>query len=265
MLFLIKNIEVARVNLLMNDLASGLPSPLAFLGLGTSMAISLGLEERKWNVAILPVLHAVYVSEGRLVPEKYFKSGRFETDEIQEGMTGHISCSFFIDIPDCDDEKAVERAFVGKRIAGGDVQNDLSNIRVEVVASDGGSLPSLRRGYALTSPREKDFRKIAWGNPADLSAVADILFGNREKAGWHVPAAVGYKLLEDDEYQPSLKEGTRDETIPHAFCDPVVGVSELISIRNPELTALNTDEFRSLFWKWDVKGKFILGHPDYHR
>lgn len=63
MLFAIKNMKASRVNLLMNDFAAGLPSPLAFIGLGDAIARRLGLNP--WSARTLPILHRVDVSQGR--------------------------------------------------------------------------------------------------------------------------------------------------------------------------------------------------------
>lgn len=272
MMFVIKNVDVERVNLLMNDFASGLPSPLAFLGLGASMAISLGLE-KKWGIRVLPVIHALSVSQGRTLPARWIgkspgkgKEKPFTSPESMEDRIGSISCTIFLDIPGCDDEKEVERAFIGKSVAGGNVKNNTSDIRVEIVTPDGTALNHARRGFIITCPLDAERRHISWGNPQDLAKISRVLAPDVKKKGdgWLVPAAVGYKLFDDDIYQPALRKGTRDDTIPHAFCDPVVGIAELVSVRNPKLTSLDSDGFDSLFWRWDTRGNFILGHDKYH-
>jgi hypothetical protein len=74
MLFLAKDLKASRVNLLMNDFAAGLPSPLAFLGLGEAIGRSLGAEN--WTVAVIPVLHRVDVAEGRTRAEYSTRRGR---------------------------------------------------------------------------------------------------------------------------------------------------------------------------------------------
>ena len=67
MIFLVSALSAARVNLLMNDYASGLPSPMAFLGLGAAIAPELGAD--RWSVRVIPVLHSVVISSGRTKPE----------------------------------------------------------------------------------------------------------------------------------------------------------------------------------------------------
>ena len=66
MLFAMRNLRASRVNLLMNDFAAGLPSPLSFLGLADALARDLELPP--WSARTLPVLHRVEVSKGRTRP-----------------------------------------------------------------------------------------------------------------------------------------------------------------------------------------------------
>src|ERR1700757_2700855 len=96
MKFLVTDLAASRVNLLMNDYASGLPSPLAFLGLGAAIAPELGAE--RWSVGVLPVLHEVAVSSGRTKPEMTPASGRFSPIEIVEDMIGTVRFSMVLDV-----------------------------------------------------------------------------------------------------------------------------------------------------------------------
>ena len=87
----------SRVNLLMNDFAAGLPSPLSFLGLADALARDLGLAA--WSARILPVLHQVSVTEGRTKPEMEAKSGSFVPVETMEDLTGTVEVSILVDLP----------------------------------------------------------------------------------------------------------------------------------------------------------------------
>ena len=81
--------------------------------------------------------------------------------------------------------------------------------------------------------------------------------------GWIVPAAVGFRLLEDPETVPK-RIRTRSKDIAHVYAEPVLGIAELVSVRNTRLTSLTMSDLNALFWSWDARGDLVLGHPAYH-
>lgn len=260
-LYAVRNIRASRVNLLMNDFAAGIPSPLSFLGLGDFVARRLGLAP--WSARILPILHQVYVSEGRTKPEMENKSGVFSPIEIMEDCTGTVDLSFLIDIPGCDSEVTLRSALSGIRIAGGPVQNDTFD--VAQVTADGSALRGIRRGYAMVRPESSERLMISAGDPEGLQRIAETLFpAERPQAsGWVVPIAVGYRLLEDPD-NVQKRRNTRSNDVPHVFAEPVVGIAELISVRNARLVDLAENALAACMWSWDARGVLVLGHADYH-
>ena len=267
-MFLVKNLRASRVNLLMNDFAAGLPSPLAFLGLGAAIAPALGaprwdrrpLATRRWEIAVLPVIHRVDVSEGRTKAELRNKAGTFTPIEIPEDLVGSVTVSLLLDIPDCTDEHLVAEALRGRRIAGGPINN--SKIEVEAVTADGSALRRVDRGYAMIPTRPPRSVFVATGQIDKLMALAAELYID-PGAGWHVPVAVGHRLLEDPATAPK-RENTRDPNIPHVFAEPVVGIAEFVSVRNKRLTELDEGGLSDLLWRWTAERDWIVGHPIYH-
>lgn len=261
MLFAVKDLRASRVNLLMNDFAAGLPSPLAFLGLGAAIAPLLGAP--RWSVAVLPVLHEVVPSDGRTKPEMAAKGGYFGPIETPEDLVGSVRVSILMDIPGCNNEDAVGKALLGRRIAGGVIHN--GHIEVRQVTPDGQALAGLPRGYAVVASEHNERRIVATGAIRDLSAIADVLFPTERipGMGWLVPVAVGHRLLEDPVKVPR-RAGTRDQTVPHVFTEPMVGVAELVSVRASRLTSLSETGLSSLLWRWTAEGEWIVGHPNYH-
>jgi hypothetical protein len=259
--FLVSNLTASRVNLLMNDYASGLPSPLAFLGLGAAIAPELGAE--RWKVGVLPVLHDVAVSNGRTKPEMTPASGRFSPIEIIEDLTGTVRFSLVLDIPDCSNEIAVQTALAGRRLAGGLFQE--TKIRVERVAPDGSALRHAPRGWALIRPEDPSRHAVSRGDVRSHLAIAELLFpAEREPGfGWPVPVAVGHFLLEDPT-TATPRRGTRNPDLPHVFTEPVLGIGELVSVRNRRLTDASPHAFDDLFWRWHAAGAWILGHRVYY-
>jgi hypothetical protein len=264
-LFILPNIRASRVNLIMNDYAAGLPSPLSFLGLGDLLARTMRLDP--WSARVIPVLHRVDVSEGRTKPEMESKSGTFEPIETMEDMTGSVEVSLVLDLPGCESESALRRQLCGLRIAGGLIQNE--QVKVRSVTPDGSAFRDLRRGYAMIRPDQPERRFITSGDltpeQPGLAAIAATLFpADRPPGfGWIVPSAVGYRLLEDPATVPQ-RIRTRSKDIPHVYAEPVLGIAELVSVRNRRLTELTMTEFSSLFWSWEARGDYVLGHPDYH-
>ena len=103
---------------------------------------------------------------------------------------------------------------------------------------------------------------VATGQIDKLMALAAELYID-PGAGWHVPVAVGHRLLEDPATAPK-RENTRDPNIPHVFAEPVVGIAEFVSVRNKRLTELDEGGLSDLLWRWTAERDWIVGHPIYH-
>lgn len=260
-LFAVPGLHAGRVNLLMNDFAAGLPSPLAFLGLGAAIAPELGAP--RWSVGVLPVLHEVQVSEGRTKPEMKPDAGRFGPIEIVEDLVGSVRVSLLLDVPGCADEHRVAAALLGRRIAGGTIADE--EIRVEPVPRDGRALAKLPRGFAVVAPDRPARQIVATGEIDALSAVADELFPKERTpgAGWLIPVAVGHRLLEDPATAPR-RANTRDPNVPHVFTEPMLGIAELVSVRSQRLRDLDDGGLSALLWRWVAEGEWVVGHPNYH-
>lgn len=260
MLFAIKNMKASRVNLLMNDFAAGLPSPLAFIGLGDAIARRLGLEP--WSARTLPILHRVDVSQGRTKPEMIYADGAFSPVETMEDLCGTVETSLLLDLPGFESAAKLQAILPDFRLAGGVFQHH--DFKVDAVPADGDAFHSLRRGYAMIRPDQTERRLTSTGENESLSAIAATLFptDRPEGFGWIVPSAVGYRLLEDLEKVPK-RSGTRDRDVPHVFAEPVLGIAELVSVRSKRLTVLGAEAFSDLFWSWDARGDFVLGHSAY--
>ncbi|MFN7165735.1 MAG: type I-F CRISPR-associated protein Csy2 [Pannonibacter sp.] len=259
--FAVRNIRASRVNLIMNDYAAGLPSPLSFLGLADLLVRKLGLTP--WCAGVLPVLHRVHVSEGRTKPEMENKSGSFTPIETMEDMIGTVDVSLLLHLPGCDSDSDVRQQLQHCRIAGGLIQDPSPT--VDAVPADGSAFRMLRRGYAMVRPQPAALRRITMGDPEGLAETARTLFPAERApgSGWHVPAAVGYRLLEDPATAPK-RQRTRSSTVPHVFAEPVLGIAELVSVRNARLTGLATTGLHELLWRWHAKGDLVLGHCNYH-
>lgn len=262
MRFAIRNLRASRVNLLMNDYAAGLPSPMAFLGLAESIGRDLGVEP--WAARVLPILHAVHVSEGRTKPEMEpkTKSGPFRPVEIMEDLVGTVHVSMILDLPGCENADAVRSRIVCKRIAGGTIAN--RDVRVDVVARDGSCLKGLRRGYAMVRPDQEECCLISSGDLGQMERIARILFPDIRAPGrgWFVPVAVGHRLLEDPDTVPK-RIHARSPDVPHVFVEPCVGIAELISVRNARLTGLDDDGMADRFWEWIAESSHVVAHPVY--
>lgn len=262
MIFAAKNIRASRVNLMMNDFACGLPSPLSFIGLADAIIRDLGLTP--WSGRVLPILHRVTPSEGRTKPEMEPKAGAFSPIETMEDMVGSVEISLLLDIPGCDSASKLASALMRRRIAGGIIQND--QIDVDSVTADGTTLRGLRRGYAMVAPdpARPEMLATSTGDAASYGRILDLLFPDEREpgSGWIIPVAAGYQLLENpDEAPPRIRR--RDPTIPHVFAEPVLGLAELVSVRAPRLTSLPSAAFQSLFWSWHAEGDSLFGHAAY--
>lgn len=262
MIFAAKNICASRVNLMMNDFACGLPSPLSFIGLADAIVRDLGLTP--WSGRVIPVLHRVTPSEGRTKPEMEPKAGAFSTIETMEDLIGSVEISLILDIPGCESANDISSKLMRCRIAGGIIQND--RIDVDSVTADGRAFRALRRGYAMLGPNpdRPESSTTSTGDAASYGRILDLLFPDERApgSGWIIPVAAGYRLLEDpDEAPPRIRR--RDPSIPHVFAEPVLGLAGLVSVRNPSLTSLQGDAFQALFWSWHAEGDRLFGHSAY--
>ena len=252
----------------MNDFAAGLPSPLAFLGLGDAIARYLGLAP--WCARTLPVLHKVEPSRGRTKAEmerdkpRSQKSAHFQflPIEIVEDLTGYVEVSLLLDLPGCDDDLAVGKAIEGRRIAGGAFQDDC--LQVLEVTPDGSAFGKLQRGFAMIRS-ETECHVISTGEQDSLSQIAELLFSEERTSdsGWIVPVAVGHRLLEDPDIV-TTRIWSRNPNVPHVFTEPVLGIAELVSIRNKRLTGLTEEGLNSLLWSWKANDDYVVGHAAYH-
>jgi len=262
MMFVAKNIRASRVNLLMNDYAAGLPSPLSFLGLADAIVRDLGL--KPWSARVLPMLHLVTASEGRTKPEMENKSGVFTPIETMEDMVGTVEISLLLDIPGCDSEIQLAQSLMRRRIAGGIIQN--RGVEVVRVAGDGSALRGVRRGYAMLAPdgSKPGLHALSNGSEGSYAQILDLLFPDQRDpgSGWLIPTAAGYRLLEDPTTTPP-RIRRRDPSIPHVFAEPLLGVAELVSVRNPRLTSMEEGNFSSIFWSWCAEGDLVVGHSAY--
>ena len=262
MIFVVKNIRAERVNLLMNNFAAGLPSPLSFIGLADALARDLGL--KPWKNRVIPILHHVSASEGRTKPEMENKSGVFMPIEIMEDMIGSVELSLILDMPECKSKTDVASSLMRHGIAGGIIQND--KIEVTEVTGDGSAFKRLRRGYAMLAPDPDRTENpvISNGERNSFESILKTLFPDERQpeSGWMIPVAAGYRLLEDPETAPE-RSCRRNPNLPHVFAEPLVSLAELVSVRNKRLTELTQENFHDLFWSWQTRSDLILGHSSY--
>lgn len=260
MKYLVSGMKAAKVNLLQNDYCGGLPSPTAFLGLAASIAHDLGLS--RWDLGVLPILHRVERSNGRMRPAMEAKSNAFVTVELQEDMTGMVHFSLVLDLPVARPESDIVASLCGKRLGGGVIFADLRGLRAELLSEDAKDLIKAPRGYALL-PWFKDGKtEKSFGDRDSLRAVASALWPDdaRERKGWRVPVAIGFRLLGSPVAPPS---GSRNANVPHVFAEPGIGVAELTSVRSARITELTGDGYSALFWSWTPTRTHITAHPSY--
>ena len=263
MLFAIKNLHVYGANLIMNDIVAGLPSPLAFLGFADALCRERGVTP--WSARILPILHEVHVCEGRTRAEMVPKNNKFKPQEIVEDLRGHIKISMFIDLAEENSDSSIDKAIKLKTFAGG-VINHLKKYSVEQIASDSLALKSIPRGRVMVPPKNSEWCYATDGHQEeDLKLLVErlILKNKDTPQGWFIPSSVGYKLLEDPSSVPERKF-TRTKLLPHVFVEPLTSIAELVSVRHPRLKELDENEFLSLFWHWNVRSDYMLGHSNYY-
>lgn len=267
MKLLVGNLVCGKVNLFQNDYASGLPSPFSCLGFADAIGHACGFP--RWSTAVLPVIHDLQVSSGRTKPElkRSEKSGgKFAPVEIMESMTGHVEISFILDLPDVANTTKVEEFMKTARFAGSLAFPGRGGFKITEIRDGSEDIFKVRRGYAFlpASFGKKIAAPVSFGEPESLKALRDkLILEKRESgSGWVVPAAVGYRYLEDPKFVAPRK-ATRNPSIPHAFVEPGVSTGELVSIRNKKISDLNPENFDQIFWRWSSNEKGIFAHEIY--
>jgi hypothetical protein len=264
MMFVVKNLIASRVNLLMNDFAAGLPSPLAFLGLADTVVRRAKLEP--WSAGVLPILHSVSVSDGRTKPEMESKSGIFKPIETLEDLTGTVAFSMLLDLPGLESAAQLRQMLPSLKLAGGIIQNvSFEANQVEAVVRDGSALRSFHRGFAMVCPDSPERRITSTGDAESLAAVIGAIFPaeRRPGSGWVVPVAVGHHLIENPA-TVTHRSGKRDPSVPHVFSEPLLGIAEMVSVRNSDLTGATPDKLAARLWRWHSSGSHVVGHHNYH-
>lgn len=256
MMFALRNMTFDKVNLLMNDMVSGMPSPLAFLGLASAIAPKVGCS--RWSVRVLPIIHSVTESAGRTKPELEVKDGAFSPVEMLEDMIGTVRVSMILDLPGCENIGHLEEALTGIRFCGGTLRNRMA-IKPKEVSPDGRALHHVPRGFAVLPHEDAPLHQVTSGVDR-IEALFDAIQPAAGKSGWRIPVAAGYRLLEDPQ-DPPERTGTRNDTIPHVFAEPLTSLGELVSVKNrARMTELDEASFRAKFWSWTCEGDLVLGH-----
>lgn len=248
-MILVQNMTASRVNFLQNDFAAGLPSPFAFLGLLASIAPRLGVP--RWQMGVLPILHSLSVSPGRTRGNQIPKGNRITVLEISEDHRGTVVFSLLVDPGQDIDEREMAEAISTCRLAGGMIfPASKRGITASHVPRDGSAFRRSARGRVILP---MSGQPILSGHSEEIMSYADALFPEDRTAlpGWRVPVAAGYLLLEDPQH-PAERRNLRDPDIPHVFAEPVAGIAELVSPRNPRLTGMGREELTAAMWRYNT-------------
>ena len=276
MMYAIGPLAVNGANLKMNDLCGGLPSPGGFLGFAGALARQFGLDG--WAPSVLPVLHDVQVSPGRI--KGGVRGGKPVPLEVPEDITGAFLATLLIDFPEEVRESELKEAVLSRRLCGGNVfpaadgrrdggrtwaaPSDTSARCVRAVsAADGSVLSDLPRGYAVVPARELSALPVTNGADAHVETLVDVLHpedGVRQEAGYLVPVAAGYRLIEEP-VPAGARTGTRDAVTRHAFAEPLMTIGEMVSVRSSRLRDLDAEGLRAVSWRWHSAGADRLFSP----
>ncbi|WP_411839796.1 hypothetical protein [Paracoccus sp. ME4] len=271
MRYLFSNLTASRVNLLQNDFAAGMPSPLAFMGLAGFIAGKVGFGH--FEARVMPILYSVTPSEGRIRPEYQFQTDKsakgFAPVEIPESMRGHVEFGFLLDLPGLVDIAMLQNALKKARLAGGIIfaKNGKDTFDIRSVPEGGAGLRMSPRGRAVIPGIRDDLRHLTcWTETHEFEQVQDALAQRSTEdnptPGMRVPAAIGYRLLTLPGQNPNPTY-VRDPGVPHVFAEPGTGVAELVSVRNTALADLDEDAFSERMWSWSISGRHVVAHSVY--
>lgn len=258
-MLIIQGLRASRVNLLQNDFAAGLPSPMAFLGLMASMAPRLGVD--RWSIGVLPIIHALQISEGRTRGQIAKEGSGIKVLDIPADLLGTVRFSLIVDLDESFSDAILDEV-VKARLAGG------------VIFEDGAATArSVSAGRDLARSAPGRIIAPAGGFPVartarDVAGYVDALFpfpdSDEGRTGWNVPVAVGYRLMgRPDEEEP--RAGVRDPSVPHVFAEPLGGIGQLISHKGAAAASLDKGGLSALCWRYVKDAPYVLAHPVYRQ
>lgn len=267
-LFTVENIYAENVNFLASDYVAGMVSPGALIGLAGAMQMKL-CGGSPYKVSVLPLIHEIEFSRGRTLGElrhvDQSVSDATVVTEIPQDMPGLIRFSLIIEMQDGDaTEIQVQRFIESARFSGGQVTTDPTapHRRPTVRRHDGWGDVDIRRlprGWAvmpLSGP-------VAQGDEEEflnLLAARQVAMQKGRIVNL-VPA--GYRMLGFG--APQL-QGARDGKTAHQFAEPLTGLSQTVSSRNPFFRSLSAQDLAAHAWTWSVApgSPLRLYSPAYH-
>lgn len=251
-MILLSDITASRVSAIQNDFVAGCPGPLTFLGFVGAIAKDMGASP--WDFRVMPIFHDVQVSPGRTKPEFRVKSGEYAPDEITEAITAQVRFSVLVDTGDDKDASWFQNALENRKFGGGLAWGGKA---IECV-DEGRALYRSKRGYAML-PLEG--APVTAGEAGGFDALSAFLFETPH--AFRVGAAsVGYRHI-GEVSPPGHRAGVRSPNHPHTFSEPLTSAVRFISIRNPEMTELDTEGLLSRMFAWSYDATQACAHPAY--
>ena len=253
-IFCIRNIHIEGASLQANDYVAGMISPGALLGLAGAMQKRLA-GGSPYKVAVLPVFHDIEPQGGRTIGELVVDSAKQRTCkvvEIKQDMRGRVRMSLIIELRDGDATEIEIKRFIEQgRIAGGFVSPDPIYPEREMSVKRLYSwadveLTRLPRGYAVM-PLEGP---ITDGSKAGWLDLLQARSQRMQKGRVVNVSAAGYRTLN---VSIASLQKQRDGVTSHDFGEPLTGLSQAISTRNPFFRGLAAADLEGLAWAWSVK------------
>lgn len=251
-MILLSDITANRVNVVQNDFVAGCPGPLTFLGFVGAIAKDMGVSP--WAFRVMPILHDVQVSAGRTKPEFRVKSGDYAPDEITEAITAQVRFSVLIDTGDDRDESGFAPLLNNRKFGGGLAWGGKAIDCVD----EGRALYRAKRGYAMVPATEAP---VTAGEEGGFSDLAAFLY-ERSHSFRVAPASVGYRHI-GKIAAPGVRAGVRSPDYPHTFSEPLTSAVQFVSVRNPEMTGLGSEDLISRMFTWSYDAAHACAHPAY--
>lgn len=253
-LFTIENIYAENVNFLASDYVAGMVSPGALIGLAGAMQKRL-CGGSPYKVAVLPVIHGIEISRGRTLGELRHVDQSLNdvtvVTEIPQDMPGLIRFSLIVELQDGDaTEIQVQRFIESARFSGGQVSTDpiAPGRRITVRRYDGWGDVEVRRlprGWAmmpLSGP-------VAQGDEEEWLGLLAARRAAMQKGRIVNMVPAGYRMLG---FGAKQLDGARDGKTPHQFAEPLTGLSQSLSSRNPFFRSLPAQDLAAHAWTWSV-------------
>lgn len=173
-----------------------------------------------------------------------------EAMSYQPGATATVELSLLFHFPDGFSLDALKDQMRSARIGGGRV---MSYGFIQAIEDDielaKSKLPS---GYWVSEASDVVIKRMALGQSITEAVLTKVKASEEIESGWYIPVTLGYSTITEFEQRDGARDG-----LSHAFAEPVVGLTRLLSSGSIKRSEANPKLWRR---RWIDDGNVSVFH-----